>query len=352
MSNLDQAKLEKLQKQLIGNIGGAVGLLMAYMGDQASVYKVLDEIGPCSSSELAKKSNIDPRYLTEWLSANAALGYIGYDEKTNNFSLTPEQAAIFCKEGEQTCMQGFFQAIVSQFENCNKAVETFVSGKGREWGEHSSCLFCGTDRFFRPGYEANLLSNWIPSLNGIDERLISGGKIADIGCGYGSSTRLLAQNYPNSEVIGFDFHGPSIELASKLAKDEGLDNIVFLQSDAKDISQTGFDLACIFDALHDMGDPVGVSKRIYNILKEDGAFMVVEPISGDSLAENLNLLAGIFYGISTTICVPASRAQVGSACLGAQAGQAKLTEVLKEGNFTSVRRISETATNMVLEARK
>ncbi|MDC3067520.1 class I SAM-dependent methyltransferase [Pseudomonadota bacterium] len=352
MSNLDQAKLEALQRQLVGNIGGAVGLLMAYIGDQAGVYKVLEETGPCTSSELSRKSKIDKRYLTEWLCSNAALGYIDYDEKTNRFFLTPEQAAIFCKEGEQTCMQGFFQAIVSQFETCDKAVETFISGKGREWGEHSSCLFCGTDRFFRPGYEANLLSNWIPSLDGIDKRLKTGGKIADIGCGHGSSTRLLAQHYPNTEVFGYDFHAPSIELASQIAKDEGLDNVVFLQSDAKNISQTGFDLACVFDALHDMGDPVGVSKRINNILVDNGIFMVVEPISGDSLAENLNLLSGIFYGISTTICVPTSRAQEVGLCLGAQAGQMKLTKILKEGNFSSVRRVSETATNMVLEAKK
>ncbi len=352
MSNLNQAKLEALQKQLVGNIGGAVGLLMAYIGDQAGVYKLLEENGPCTGSELAVKSKIDLRYLTEWLSSNAALGYINYDEISNRFFLSPEQAAIFCKEGEPTCMQGFFQAIVSQFETCGEAVETFISGKGREWGAHSSCLFCGTDRFFRSGYEANLLSNWIPSLDGIDERLKAGGKIADIGCGHGSSTRLLAKNYPDTEVFGFDFHAPSIELASQLAKEEGLDNVLFLQCDARDIPQTGFDLACIFDALHDMGDPVGVSRRIHNMLVKNGSFMVVEPISGDSLGENLNLLSGIFYGISTTICVPTSRAQDVGMCLGAQAGQKRLTEILTEGKFSSVRRVSETATNMVLEAKK
>ena len=352
MPNLDQAKMEMLQKQIVGNVGGAVGLLMAYIGDKAGVYKALDEFGPCSSNELAAKTNIDGRYLTEWLSSNAALGYLNYDDDSGKFRITPEQAAIFCKEGEQTCMQGFFEAIISQFVTCDKAVETFISGEGREWGEHSSCLFCGTDRFFRAGYEANLLNNWIPLLDNVEEKLQSGGKIVDIGCGHGSSTRLLARHFPNSEVFGYDFHAPSIKLATEAAQRERLDNVTFIESNAKDISESGFDLACIFDALHDMGDPVGVSRRIHNILAKDGTFMVVEPISGDSLAENLNLLAGIFYGISTTICVPASRAQEIGLCLGAQAGQARLTEVLKEGNFSTVRRVGETPTNMVLEAKK
>ena len=325
MPNLDQAKMEMLQKEIVGNVGGAAGLLMAYIGDKAGVYKAFDEFDPCSSNELPAKTNIDGRYLTEWLSSNVALGYLNYDDDTGKFCITPEQAAIFCKEGEQTCMQGFFEAIISQFFKCDKAVETFILGEGREWGEHSSCLFCGTDRFFRAGYEANLLNNWIPLLDNVEEKLQSGGKIVDIGCGHGSSTRLLARHFPNSEVFGYDFHVSSIKLATGSAQRERLDNVTFIESNAKDISESGFGLACIFDALHDMGDPVGVTKGIHSIFAKDGTFMVVEPISGDSLAENLNLLAGIFYGISTTICVPASRAREVGLCLGAQAGQARLT---------------------------
>ena len=350
MENFDQAKFEQLQGKVLTDVGGAVGLLMAYIGDQSGVYAALEAIGPCSHEALAQKAGVDARYLREWLAANAAAGYVNHDAENDTFSLSPEQAALFAHEGEPTCMQGFFQAVVGQYATHDTAVEVFQSGRGRPWSEHHGCCFCGTDRFFRPGYAANLVDNWIPALDGVEERLQAGAKIADIGCGLGSSTVLLAQSYPNSSVFGFDFHEPSIEKARQNARDAGVTNAHFEVVAAKDYPGNDYDLACIFDALHDMGDPVGAARHIRETLKADGTFMLVEPMAADTLADNMNLLGGIFYGFSTTVCVPTSRAQEVALALGAQAGQARLTEVLTEAGFSRVRRATETPTNMVLEA--
>lgn len=338
----------------MGDVGGAMGLLMAYIGDQTGVYAALEQSGPCTSADLASSTGLDRRYLQEWLSSNAALGYVTYDVESDQFSLTPEQAAIFTHEGEPTCMQGFFQAVVSQYASHDTAVDAFRSGRGRPWAEHEGCCFCGTDRFFRPGYAANLIKHWIPALDGVDTRLRAGGaggKVADIGCGLGSSSVLMAEEYPQATVCGFDFHEPSIELARAQAMDRGATNAEFDVYSAKHFPGEDYDLVCIFDALHDMGDPVGVARHIREVLKPDGTFMLVEPLAGDSLADNLHLLGGIFYGFSTVICVPTSRAQEVGACLGAQAGEKRLREVLTEAGFTRVRRAAETPTNMVLEAR-
>ena len=299
---------------------------------------------------MAETTGLNARYLREWLSANAAFGYVDYDSANDSFSLNPEQAALFAHEGELTCMQGFFQAVVSQYETQETAVDVFKSGRGRPWGEHSACCFCGTDRFFRPGYAANLVDHWIPALRGVEAALQSGGKIGDIGCGHGSSSILMAESYPNSSVHGFDFHPPSVEIASTKAEAASLANVEFQVGSANEFPGENYDLICIFDALHDMGDPVGVARHIREALKPGGSFMLVEPMAGDSLEENLNLLSGIFYGFSTTICVPTSKAQDVGLALGAQAGEARLTEVLNEAGFTQVRRATETPTNMVLEA--
>ncbi|MFW6027610.1 MAG: class I SAM-dependent methyltransferase [bacterium] len=348
--SFDQSKFEELQGKVIADVGGAMGLFMAYIGDQTGVYRALEEHGPCGHKLLAEKAGVDERYLREWLSANAAAGYVTYDSDTDQFSLTPEQAALFAHEGEPTCMQGFFQAVVGQFATHDTAVDVFRSGRGRPWGEHHVCCFCGTDRFFRVGYMANLVDSWIPALNGVEGKLKSGAKVADIGCGHGSSTVLLAQAFPNSKIYGFDFHEPSIEEARKNAAEAGVTNVEFQTVAAKEFPGKDYDLVCIFDALHDMGDPVGAARHIRESLKPGGTFMMVEPLAGDSLAENLNLLSGIFYSFSTTVCVPTSRAQEKGMALGAQAGEKRLTEVLNEAGFSQVRRATETPTNMILEA--
>jgi 2-polyprenyl-3-methyl-5-hydroxy-6-metoxy-1,4-benzoquinol methylase len=239
--------------------------------------------------------------------------------------------------------------VVSQFESHEKATQTFKSGKGRPWGDHTQCLFCGTDRFFRPGYQANLIGSWIPALGGIEDKLKAGAKVADIGCGHGSSTVLMAQAYPNSTIHGIDFHAPSIEEAKKKAKEAGVTNVEFQVATAQDFAGEGYDLACIFDALHDMGDPVGAARHIRETLAPGGAFMLVEPMAGDTMADNMNPLGQIFYAFSTTVCTPNSLSQEIGLGLGAQAGEKRLGEVCREAGFTQVRRVAETPTNMVLE---
>lgn len=348
---LDQRKLEELSGKVVTDVAGAIGVLMAYIGDRSGVYSALESHGPCSAAELAEKTGLDERYLTEWLSSNAALGYVTYEATDERFSLTPEQAAVFAHDGEPTCMQGFFDAVVGQFATHDTAVEVFQSGRGRPWGEHHACCFCGTDRFFRPGYVANLVQSWIPALDAVEPKLQAGAKVADIGCGLGSSTLLLAETFPNSTIHGFDFHAPSIEEARTKAADAGLTNVEFFVTDAKEIPDNGYDLVCMFDALHDMGDPVGAARRIREVLNSDGTFMLVEPLAGDTLEENLHPLGGIYYGFSTVICVPTSRAQEVGLGLGAQAGEKRLTETLEQAGFSTIRRATETPTNMVLEAR-
>jgi 2-polyprenyl-3-methyl-5-hydroxy-6-metoxy-1,4-benzoquinol methylase len=349
--DIDRAKLEALQGKVMGDVGGAMGLLMAYIGDQTGAYEALERAGPCTAESLAAEIGGDPRYTREWLSSNAALGYVAYAAASDRFSLTPEQAAVLAHDGEPTCMQGFFQAVVSQYENHDTAVDVFRSGRGRPWGEHSACCCCGTDRFFRPGYAASLIDAWIPALEGVSDRLRTGARIADVGCGLGSSSRLLAEAYPNATVHGFGFHEASIAMAREQAERAGLGNVRFDVHSAQDFPGNEYDLVCIFDALHDMGDPVGAARHIREVLKPDGTFMLVEPLAGDKLTDNLHLLGAIFYGFSTLVCVPTSRAQQVGACLGAQAGERRLREVLNEAGFRHVRRAAETPTNMVLEVR-
>ena len=348
---MDQTRFEELQGKVMGDVGGALGLLMAYIGDQAGVYCALEEQGPITHTALAQSTGLNERYLREWLSANAALGYVDYDAGEDSFSLSPEQAAIFSHEGEPTCMQGFFQAVIGQIATHETALEVFKTGRGRPWGEHHTCCFCGTDRFFRPGYVANLVNSWIPALDGVKEKLEAGARVADIGCGHGSSSILMAQQYPSAIIHGFDFHQPSIQAAQEEAESKNLSNVEFRVSSAKEFPGADYDLICIFDALHDMGDPLGAARHIRDSLRPGGTFMLVEPMAGDSLAENLNLLSGIYYSFSTTVCVPTSKAQEVGLGLGAQAGEARLTQILHEAGFSQVRRATETPTNIVLEAR-
>ncbi len=350
-SGPDPKVLEQLVGKVVGDVAGAMGVFMAYLGDQAGVYHALDEAGPSTVEELASKTGLNPKYLHEWLGANAAAGYVTYDGVNERFSLSQEQALVFTREGQPACMQGFFQAIVAQYETHAKAVKTFQSGKGRPWSQQSKCCFCSTDRFFRPGYAANLVENWIPALDGVDAKLKSGAKIADIGCGHGSSSILLAQAYPKSKVYAFDFHEPSIIEARQKAKAAGVKNVRFAVARAQDFPGKDFDLACIFDALHDMGDPVGAARHIRESLGPKGTFMLVEPLAGDSMSENLHPLGQIFYAFSTVICTPASLAQEVGLGLGAQAGQKRLTAVLNQAGFSHVRRAAETPTNMVLEVK-
>jgi 2-polyprenyl-3-methyl-5-hydroxy-6-metoxy-1,4-benzoquinol methylase len=346
---IDETRLNDLIGKVIGDVAGALSLFMAYLGDQTGVFTALDGAGRVTVDQLAARTGLNSKYLHEWLGSVCAAGYVVHHPEDDTFEITPEQALVFTREGQPACMQGFFQLIVSQFAGHEKATETFRSGKGRPWGDHPACLFCGTDRFFRPGYQANLVDSWIPALEGVEAKLKAGARVADIGCGLGSSTVLMAQAYPNSTIVGIDYHAPSIEVAKRKAADAGVTNVEFLVARAQDFEGDGYDFACIFDALHDMGDPAGAARHIRETLAPGGTFMLVEPMAGDTMAENMHPLGQIFYAASCTICTPNSLSQEVGLGLGAQAGQKRLTEVLHQAGFANVRRAAETPTNMVLE---
>lgn len=345
---IDRAVLRDLTGKVIEDVAGAMSLFMAYLGDRAGVFRALDGAARLTVDDLAAATALNPKYLHEWLGSVCAAGYVEHDAEDKTFSITPEQALIFSREGQLSCMQGFFELVVSQFAGYEKATETFLSGKGREWGDHPACLFCGTDRFFRKGYQAHLIDDWIPVLPGVEARLKAGATIADVGCGHGSSTLMMAEAYPNSTVHGIDFHAPSIDEAKRAAAQAGLTNVEFHVANAQNFAGNDYDLICMFDALHDMGDPVGAARHIRKTLASGGTFMLVEPMAGDSMSENLHPLGQILYAASCTICTPNSLSQEVGLGLGAQAGEKRLTEVCRDAGFTDVRRVAETATNMVL----
>jgi SAM-dependent methyltransferase len=348
----DPQRLEEFAGKVVADLSSAIGVLLCHIGDETGLYATLRDIGPCTAADLAKAAKVDERYLVEWLSAQAASGYVEYDPREDTFSLSPEQAIVFAEDGHPAHIQGMVQVAVSQFLTRDKALDIFRSGAGRPWGEHHTCLFCGVDRFFRPGYGAFLVDSWLPALEGVEQKLRAGARVADVGCGHGSSTVLMAKAYPASTFYGLDVHGPSIEAALAKAEDAGVTgNTRFSIGGAATYEQADLDLVCVFDALHDMGDPVGAARHIRESLKPDGTLMLVEPLAGDTLAENLNLLGKIFYSSSTLICTPAAKAQGPGFALGAQAGEKRLTKVLNEAGFTRVRRVAETPTNMVIEAR-
>ena len=346
---IDETRLNDLIGKVIGDVAGAMGVFMAYLGDKAGVFAALDGAGRLTCAELAAKTGLNEKYLHEWLGSVSAAGYVTFHAEDETFELSPEQALIFTREGQPACMQGFFEIVISQFAGEEKAVETFRSGQGRPWSDHLPCCFCGTDRFFRPGYQANLIDNWIPALDGVEAKLKAGAKVADIGCGHGSSTVMMAQAFPNSTIHGIDLHAPSIEAAKAKAAEAGVTNVEFSVGKAQDFAGEGYDFACIFDALHDMGDPVGAARHIRETLAPGGTFMLVEPMAGDTMADNMHPLGQIFYAASCTICTPNSLSQEVGRGLGAQAGEKALAEVCREAGFTQVRRAAETPTNMVLE---
>jgi SAM-dependent methyltransferase len=345
---LDEQKLNALLGLMVNELGASQNAALVILGDELGLYEALAAWGPVSSTELASLTKTHERYVREWLSAQAASGFITYDAEAERFSLSPEQKAVLADPDSATNMTGGFQALLAVYADQPKLVDAFRSGKGVCWTQHCNCLFCGTDRFFRPGYKANLLSTWLPALDGVVEKLEKGARVADVGCGYGSSTLIMAEAFPNSEFVGYDFHDASIDEASKLA--ESVPNIRFEVARAQDYAGTDFDLVCLFDALHDMGDPVGAARHIAGSLAEGGKVMLVEPMAGDRLEENLHPVGRIFYAASTNFCVPASLGQEVGAALGAQAGQQRLEAVLRQGGLTKVRRASENPFNMVLEA--
>jgi SAM-dependent methyltransferase len=349
---VDEAKLEAFLGQAVTDMGAAMNGVLVMLGGELGLWRALHGAGPLTAAEIAERSGVRQRYVREWASAQAASGNLDYDPEADAFELPPEQALVFADPDSPFYMLGGYSVISSTYKDRERIAERFRSGEGLGWHEHDPELFTGTEQFFRPGYRAYLISEWIPALDGVEERLRLGARVADVGCGHGISTVLIAQAYPNSTVHGFDYHDASIERARRIAEAEGVaDNAEFAVASAKDFPGSGYDLVCFFDALHDMGDPVGALRHTREALADDGAVMLVEPFAGDTLAENLNPVGRVYYAASTLICTPSSLAQEVGLGLGAQAGERWLREVAEEAGFTRFRRATETPFNLVLEAR-
>ncbi|MGX9993606.1 class I SAM-dependent methyltransferase (plasmid) [Rhizobium sp. Z1P35] len=352
MREPDMQKLDALVGRLVGDVGAAVSGVLVVLGDKVGIFKAMADGTPMSVQDLAKKTGIKERYLREWLSAQAAADYVAYDEKTDRFSLTPEQAMVFAEENSPAFFVGAFEVVQSMWMDEPKVADAFRTGKGLGWHEHSTCLFRGTERFFRPGYNSHLVNEWIPALAGVEEKLKAGASVADVGCGHGASTILMAQAYPASRFTGFDYHGPSIERAKVAAKYAGVaGRVTFQQGSAAEFPGRGYDMVAMFDCLHDMGDPVGAGRHVKETLGPNGTWLIVEPFAHDHLKDNLNPVGRVYYGASTMICTPASLSQEVGLGLGAQAGEMKLRKVALDAGFTHFRRATETPFNMVFEVR-
>ncbi|MBB3354353.1 methyltransferase domain-containing protein [Rhizobium lentis] len=352
MREPDMQKLDALVGRLVGDVGAAVSGALVVLGDKVGIFKAMADGTPLSVEQLAAKTGVKERYLREWLSAQAAAEYVSYDEKSDRFSLTPEQAMVFAEENSPAFFVGAFEVVQSMWMDEPKVAEAFRTGKGLGWHEHSACLFRGTERFFRPGYNSHLVNEWIPALSGMEEKLKAGANVADVGCGHGASTILMAQAYPASRFTGFDYHGPSIEAARAAAKEAGVgDRVTFEQGKAAEFPGRGYDMVAMFDCLHDMGDPVGAGRHVKETLAPNGTWLIVEPFAHDHLKDNLNPVGRVYYGASTMICTPASLSQEVGLGLGAQAGEMRLRKVALDAGFTHFRRATETPFNMVFEVR-
>jgi 2-polyprenyl-3-methyl-5-hydroxy-6-metoxy-1,4-benzoquinol methylase len=349
---LDEAKLEQFMGQAVTDMGAAMNGVLVMIGGELGLWEAMAGAGPLTAAELGERSGVSERYCREWLAAQAASGYVEFDADADAFTLPPEQAMAFADPDSPVYVLGGYHVISSAFKDRDQIAERFKSGAGFGWHEHDPELFLGTEQFFRPGYRAHLVAEWLPALEGVEEKLRSGAKVADIGCGHGISTSLMAQAYPESTFHGFDYHDASIERAAEIAKAEGVsENTEFAEASAKDYPGDGYDLVCFFDCLHDMGDPVGAMKHVRESIADDGTVMLVEPFANDTLTDNLNPVGRIYYAASTLICTPSSLDQEVGLALGAQAGEERLREVAREAGFTRFKRATETPFNLVLEAR-
>jgi SAM-dependent methyltransferase len=348
---IDRTKLDEFLQKAVTDMGASMSAALVVIGDRLGLYKAMAGAGPMTPDELAVRTGTAARYVQEWLNNQAAGGYVDYDPRTSTYSLSEEQAFALAHEGSPAFIAGAFHIIRAAMIDEPKITEAFRTGSGVGWHEHDTSLFEGTERFFRPNYAANLVSSWIPSLDGIEARLRAGARVADIGCGHGASTILMAEAYPASTFVGFDYHPRSIERARERAAEAGIgDRVRFEVASAKEYPGKDYDLVAFFDSLHDMGDPIGAASHVRRSLRGDGTWMIVEPRAGDRVEENLNPIGRVYYAASTMLCTPASKAQEVGAALGAQAGEARLREVVMAGGFSRFRRAAETPFNMVLEA--
>jgi SAM-dependent methyltransferase len=348
---LDMDKLNVFVGQFVGDLGAAVHSGMVVIGEKLGLYKALAE-GPLNSAELAAKTNTDERYVREWLASQAAGGYVTYSEQTRKFSLSEEQAFTLANEDSPAYLPGAFQLALGSLAAVPRITEAFHSGAGMGWHEHDEAVFHGCEKFFRPNYAANLINSWIPALEGVQAKLEADARVADVGCGKGASTVLMAKAFPKSQFFGFDYHDKSIEDARATAAKAGLEvRLNFGVAKAKSFPGKDYDLVTVFDCLHDMGDPVGAATHIRNSLSKDGTWMIVEPFANDELKDNLNPVGRVYYSFSTLLCTPCSRSQEVALCLGAQSGEKRIREVVTAVGFSRFRRAAETPFNVVYEAR-
>jgi SAM-dependent methyltransferase len=348
-TTVEPERLNQFLGAAVGDLGAAISASLVLVGDRLGLYKALAE-EPATPAELAARTSTNERYVREWLGNQAAGGYVQYDAGSGRYSLDPAQALCLANPGGPVDLPGAYYLIEATFHALERTVDNFRSGRGMEWGEHHACLFHGTERFFRAGYNAHLLGEWLPALEGVTDKLARGGQVADVGCGHGASTVLMAQAYPDSRFTGYDYHAGSVRIAGERAAVAGVGNARFEGADATGYGGKDFDLIAFFDCLHDMADPVGAARHARQALAADGTVMLVEPFAGDRVEDNLNPVGRVYYGASSQICVPVSLARNGPA-LGAQAGEARLRQVLQEAGFGRVRRAAETPFNLVIEAR-
>jgi len=349
---LDMNKLNAFIGQFVTDLGAAVHTGMVVIGEKLGLYKALAE-GPMTPAELAARTQTDERYLHEWLASQAAGGYITYDDKTHKFSLSQEQTFVLANQDSPAYLPGAFELALGSLAAVPRIAESFRTGAGMGWHEHDDGVFHGCEKFFRPGYAANLVSSWIPALNNdVKAKLESGARVADVGCGKGASTLLMAKAFPKSQFVGFDYHDKSIEGARESAQRQGLgDRVTFEVAKAKEFPGRNYDFVAVFDCLHDMGDPIGAAAHVRQSLAKDGTWMIVEPFANDQLKDNLNPVGRVYYSFSTLLCTPCSRSQEVGLCLGAQAGEARIRDVVTTAGFSRFRRATETPFNIVYEAR-
>jgi SAM-dependent methyltransferase len=351
MATIDEARLNQLLGRFVDDFGAAGFAATVVIGDKLGLYQAL-AAGPATAAELADRSGTHPRLVGEWLAAQAASGYVTYHPDNERFSLSPEQAFALANEDGPMYLPGAFQVMVAAVKDEPKITQAFATGTGVPWHAHHPDLFAGTERFFRPGYAANLVASWIPALDGVQAKLEAGAQVADVGCGHGASTLIMAQAYPNSTFIGFDSHQPSIRHAQQVAANAGLaERCRFQVATATSYLGAGYDLVTVFDALHDMGDPVGAAAHIHRTLGPEGTLLLVEPYANDRLEDNLTPVGRAYYAASTLLCVPHSLSEAPGTALGAQAGEQRLREVATAAGFGRFRRVAQTPFNLVYEAR-
>ena len=349
---LDGEKLMQFVFRAVDEVGATLNSALVVWGDKLGLYRALAGSGGLSPSELAERTGTAERYVREWLNAQAAGGFVAYDADSGLYSLPPEQTVALTDPSSPAYLPGFFQIALGSVIDSPRIMEAARSGQGIAWGDHVHDVHDGCERFFRPSYNAHLIAEWLPALDGVVEKLERGARVADVGCGHGASTILMAQAFPNSTFAGSDYHDGSIETARQRAQEAGVsDRVTFDAKPAAAYGGTDYDLVTVFDCLHDMGDPVGAARHVRSTLKPDGMWMIVEPAAGDRVEDNLNPVGRAYYAFSTLLCTPASLSQEVGLALGAQAGEARIRDVVEAGGFTRFRRVAETPFNLVFEAR-